>query len=329
MTRKWLQWGSTLLRYAFGICIVIWLVENDTVDLKNLLTVDATTAAFAILLSVLPLVLSAWRVQLLLAALGIDVPLLRCINYNAIGIFYSTILPGGMSGDAVRAYYFWQCKHTVECSKSSLIGALITDRVIGMLMMVLIGLLSATYVRTELGLSLYFLVAAWGLFLFGLLLYVYLKILHKVIPNKSFLNYFSERVQKLTSKLDLQKYPTKTLIICGLLSAVIHISSVLVIYIFANRLNSGLGFGQVMALAPVGLLVNVVPLSPGGLGIGEKGFDVLFSLVGGQQGGNVFMISRVFLYLPALYGALVALISFFRKKGNQDESNGTGMQGGI
>jgi len=56
-------------------------------------------------------------------------------------------------------------------------------------------------------------------------------------------------------------------------------------------------------VAPLGLLANALPLTPGGLGIGEKGFDLLYGMVGGREGGNSFLLSRIFLFCPGILGA--------------------------
>ena len=84
------------------------------------------------------------------------------------------------------------------------------------------------------------------------------------------------------------------------------------IYTFSVHVGSGLSLMQVTAVSPVGLLANALPISPGGIGVGEKSFDVLFNLVGGTGGGTTFLITRIFMYSPALIGGCVLLTSLFR-----------------
>ena len=59
---------------------------------------------------------------------------------------------------------------------------------------------------------------------------------------------------------------------------------------------------EVFVATPIGLLVNAVPLSPGGLGIGENAFEILYRAIGGQNGAISFLLARVVLYSPALIG---------------------------
>lgn len=319
MKQKIKDWASLLCRYAIGIGIILWLNKTNQLNFNVLLDIDAQTVSLALGLCILQLVLSAWRVKLLLASHHILASLPRCILYNSVGIFYSTVLPGGMSGDAVRAYYFWRCNRTIDCTKSALIGALITDRLIGTLAMLFVGLVAATISAKTIGISSNFLGMSWFAFIFGVGMYVFVCSTHKYEWKRLTLPRFKllfERIQRVLAKLDLKDYPNRVLCTSVVFSIIIHISSVIVIFIFATRLGSGLDFSQVMTVAPVGLLVNALPISPGGLGVGEKGFDFLFALIGGQHGGSVFMISRIFIFSPAILGAAFAFFLLLNRRRN-------------
>ncbi len=319
------RWLSVLARYAIGVAMVVWLVKSDQLNLNKISELNLPIAALALFLSITPLVLSAWRVQLLLRVHQIHVPLGRCIAYNAVGIFYSTILPGGMSGDAVRAYYFWRCSHTQNGTKAELVATLVTDRLIGTLIMLSIGLIAATYSMQSLGISSLYIFLAWASFMAGIGCYLFLCAIPASkwpMKNSRRMEPILSRLARLIEKMDLRGYPFNTLLMALALSVVAHISVILIIYIFSIKLASGLDFGQIMAIAPLGLLVNAIPISPGGLGVGEKGFDILYSLVGGQQGGNAFMLSRIFIFAPALLGAAIAIASLIPRKANvQDPQN--------
>lgn len=320
---------SLFFRYLLGIIILYWLTKTNQLNFSTLSSVDVSSAFIALALCVLQLILSAWRVKLLLSVHRIDVSLSQCTLYNAVGIFYSTLLPGGMSGDAVRAYYFWRSNQSKGSTKSALIGTLVTDRLLGTIAMLFVGLIATTISANALGISLKYMVVIWGGFFFGIALYTFICNMHKsqwkTLKNNT-LNIWLERLQRVLSKLDLTEYPNKVLIFSTFLSVIIHISSVLVIYIFAVKLKSGLDFGQIMAIAPIGLLINAIPVSPGGLGVGESGFDILFSLIGGRNGGNVFLLSRVFLFSPAILGALFSAyrLFFHRKTSNEIELDALG-----
>lgn len=309
------RWLSFLARYILGCVIVFWLIRTENINLAVVGLIDFRIAITALLLAGVQFVLAGWRVRILLNSAGIHVALGRCIAYNAVGIFFSIFLPGGVSGDVARAYYFWHCDTVHGASKAALLGALLTDRVIGSTVMILIGLVACTFVADTLGIGKIFLVAGWAAFITGGLVYLRLCRVdsnRRATSGDGIASSWLVRVTKLLSNMDLRSYSRATLATSITLSFGIHLSAIVLIFLFAGLLKSGLSFWQVMGLAPFGLLVNMIPLSPGGLGIGEQGFQSLFALAGGTQGGNAFLLSRIFFSSPALLGLAVLVQSFIK-----------------
>lgn len=297
-----------LLKYLVGIGILIWLYQRQQLNFAGLSLLKPSIITLALSLSLLQLILSAWRIQLLLISQAIFLSLSHCILYNALGVFYSVMLPGSMSGDAVKGYYFWRINKNKQCSKASLIGVLVIDRVFGTLSMLFVGLVAATLSASSIGFSIHSIIMLWIMFLGGIFLYLLLCRVHRY--NWPVL----ARIQNFISILDFTSYPKSIQVYVIVLSILIHILSGLMIYLVAFSLHSGLDFSQIMTLSPIGLLINAIPISPGGLGVGEQGFEILFSLLGGQFGGTTFMISRFFIFAPAILGGMYALYLFLDKR---------------
>jgi uncharacterized membrane protein YbhN (UPF0104 family) len=175
--------------------------------------------------------------------------------------------------------------------------------------MLIMGLVAGTFLMTTLGLE-KFVIASWmG---FGMLGAGYFFIIRLHRTGDKSKDGSVGRVLRFIEKIDLQGYSIRVVCISGALSFGGHLCAVLVIYLFSGLMGSGLDFLQVVAVAPVGLLANALPLTPGGLGIGEKGFDLLYRLIGGAQGGNSFLLSRIFLFAPACLGGAVICWQFIR-----------------
>jgi len=310
---KPIRWPSFLARYILGCLIVYWLIRTDSINLAVVGLIDFRIAVTALFFAGVQFILAGWRVRALLKSAGIHVGLWRCSAYNAVGVFFSIFLPGGISGDVARAYYFWKCDTARDASKAVLLGTLLTDRVIGSTVMILIGLVACTFVAGTLGIGKFFLVAGWVAFIVGGLVYLRLcraDLRRWSIPGDGLLSSILSRATSLLSNMDLRSHSRATIALSVALSFGIHLSMIVLIFLFSDLLKSGLSLWQVMGLAPFGLLVNMVPLSPGGLGIGEQGFQSLFSLAGGTQGGNTFLLARIFFSSPALLGLAVLVQSF-------------------
>jgi uncharacterized membrane protein YbhN (UPF0104 family) len=55
-------------------------------------------------------------------------------------------------------------------------------------------------------------------------------------------------------------------------------------------------------VVPVGHIVNSLPLTPGGLGVGETAFNALFNLTGLRGGAEALLCTRIWTAMVGLIG---------------------------
>jgi uncharacterized membrane protein YbhN (UPF0104 family) len=130
---------------------------------------------------------------------------------------------------------------------------------------------------------------------------------HDETAGEAFVDRAWSKAKRMVASLRIHEYPSRVLIFVVLQSMVIHLLLVALVYICSVHSASGLDFLRVFVATPVGILVNAIPLSPGGLGIGENAFELLYKMVGGTNGATSFLLARVFLYSPALVGLAYVL----------------------
>jgi glycosyltransferase 2 family protein len=253
-------------------------------------------------------VLGALRVRYILAHQGIRTGVWQCVLYNCAGILYSAFLPGGISGDAFRAYLFMKA---VPRHRLAILGAMVLDRLLGLLSMVTLGLCAALYMAIKVPIIRPYLLVFAAIFLAlagGLAL---LNVLGRRHPGHevSFgdIPGLWAKLKRAVAGLRIHDYPVRVLVSVLLQSMLIHLTAVAVIYLCSVRSGAGLGFLEVFVATPIGLLVNAIPLSPGGLGIGENAFELLYRAIGGKAGATSFLVARLFLYSPALLGLAYVL----------------------
>lgn len=298
--------ASFLLRYAVGAALIWWLVRTDALDFGAFGDMTGALIAQGLLLGLAIVALTALRIQYLLRDQGIHVGFRRCYVYNCIGLFYSLFLPGGISGDAARIYYF--LRHA-QHRRTALVGALLLDRFLGLITMIGLGLVSGLLLLSVLewiapyiaGFS-----AAMLLLVLGLVVALRYEIRHEHDPGAHRLVRYWNALKGVFARLHLRDYSARTLALSLFLSAFMNGLSILLIYLCSNLNQSGLGLIEVSAATPLGLLTNAIPLSPGGLGVGEKSFDVLYRALGGANGAGSFLAARLFIYSPAVLGGLFA-----------------------
>jgi uncharacterized protein (TIRG00374 family) len=120
------------------IAALVWSVEWKEVysQAHELNSIPALTA---ILLLSLQYPVSAWKWQQSLKLHGISYPLGYLLKVICIAFFFNNFLPSAIGGDAYRAYRTFERAGRPAYP----ISAIIVERIIGLLVLVLLGYLSA------------------------------------------------------------------------------------------------------------------------------------------------------------------------------------------
>lgn len=303
---------SIFARYAFGGLLIYWLVHTEVLDFRPLKAISPTLILQGVLLGVSITAISTLRMRILLLDQAIVVSYRRCFVYSCIGLFYSLFLPGGVSGDAARAFYFFR---DAPGKRIAVLGAIMLDRFLGLITLLALGLLSGLFLVSVLTVVIPYLLGFGALLVVlvaGLIIVLRYEITHQQTAGAHWTLRMWEKIKGVVARLHLKEYSTKTLINSMLLSALMNVLTIVLIYLCSLLNASTLTLTEVAAVSPLGLLSNAVPLSPGGLGVGEKTFDVLYKAVGGENGAGSFLAARIFLYCPALIGGVFAAYFMFK-----------------
>ena len=78
---------------------------------------------------------SAYRWRMLLSVKGVDLSLMRLFIFYMIGMFVNNFLPGGLGGDAVKAYSVYRSSGTVNVS----VASVLVERFCGILALAFLG----------------------------------------------------------------------------------------------------------------------------------------------------------------------------------------------
>ena len=90
-----------LLSLVVLVVVLVVLVDpRQTMGL--LLHADPAAIGVALLVSIVGVVLSAWKWVRVLRARGVEMPLAQAIRYYWVGMFFSNFLPTSIGGDAIR-----------------------------------------------------------------------------------------------------------------------------------------------------------------------------------------------------------------------------------
>ncbi|MBV5277688.1 MAG: flippase-like domain-containing protein [Campylobacteraceae bacterium] len=238
-------------------------------------TMNYYLLAIALVFQFISIAIAAFRWKLVMHSLafGGDNVFYQKLYFK--GFFFSQALPGSVGGDAIRLIALKDQGYKIG---DSLYGIFI-DRVVGLIGLLLISLfalLLAPAFLTSTITNTVFLISAGGLSGFLLLL-----ILHKMI---NFNRFPTLRILGELSKRFYKVYETRQKAFLQIsLSVIIHLFSILCIYIISVAANLGIEVGAFLCLMPLVILLTILPISFAGWGVREGAMVGLFSMSGASK----------------------------------------------
>jgi uncharacterized protein (TIRG00374 family) len=300
---------------------------------RGFLTKESFTTLFAVpnlpfvflsgLLFMLSVILSAWRIILLLKTVCTHLQFFQGFRLTLIGFFFNLALPGVIGGDVVKGFYLIQYERS---HKGKSAGIVVIDRVVGLLAMMGVGCISILYLLSQRTAHLrFYQKELYGIFSIASLLFALsliflvvgrnphirraLKNVAIAILGRSFLYYMMNSVATV-----LTQYRTLTL--AFLMSLLIQLFSIAGVLVLGKIPSEDLPTDIVtlMAVSSLVLLLGVIPITPGNLGWTELLAAYGWSAVGSNAGAEIFLYWRIITVLCSLPGGILYFLMFHSQK---------------
>lgn len=310
--RTFLRLAIFLAKLVIAILLVGWLFSQQRFNLvliTQLHSTPETIALFSIaVVSVLVgLLIMSWRFQLLLQRVGFPITLREAIGLTFIGSFTSAVLPGLVGGDVVKTVYL--CRSSTH-QRSEALAAVLVDRAIGLYSLMFLAVMALPVVslwhltRLDQHIEL-LLLALWGGVTFA-------GVLLTICPLSPMLHLIQARLPQGLRDL-LQAFVTycaspKLLIASICLSLINHVLVVLSFWMVGLLISDPLTFFGHIVLNPLAMLLNAIPLTPGGIGLAESGFALLFEHAGSPNGATIGLLGRFIQYVVFTLCGIPALL---------------------
>jgi uncharacterized protein (TIRG00374 family) len=249
------------------------------------------------ILTLLGAAIEAQRLGLLLKSQGIVLSFARGYRVVTIGAFFNFCIPGGTGGDLMKLYYLASenRRQVIE-----LATVLLVDRAVALFSLLLLvmglALFNAQLVQRYVLVQFLIAIAAGGLL--GLVLLAVLscsaqfrtsrlyRLVTTIIPLHKYLKRISDALYAFrdhkaallgAALLSMSGHVALAVMLIGVASVFVPLAPPLVVAL----------------LSLLGLLANALPITPGGLGIGEAAFEGLFGAVGFAGGATLILAWRV------------------------------------
>jgi glycosyltransferase 2 family protein len=306
---------TSLAKTALGVALLAALVFWGKIDLNVLLELTAAPSAvvtsLALLLLALPVAALRWGI--FLRALGVSIPFVNLFHFVAIGLLTNVLLLGSAGGDAVRGLYAWRA---LGGSGGRVAASVLADRLFTLLAVLFIALVfTLLYWRymkqvpalAALGTSIIAVAAACIMAICMLLaapdLMRPLEVALLRWPLAANL-----LVQMRQIVLTLRRSPL-SLMAAFALALVTQVLTIFAVLAVAEAVKIGvLRAADYMFAVPLTLIVNALPLTPSGIGVGEAAFDQICRWLeptpSGAAYSSIFFAFRVVSTLTCIPGLI-------------------------
>jgi uncharacterized membrane protein YbhN (UPF0104 family) len=345
-------WAKGLLKYGIGFGLLAWVIskywddkttgDTTTPGLRTLLngTIDFEWLAAAALLVATAIGLQLFRWYVLVRALDLPFTLYNAFRLGMVGLFYNTFLPGSVGGDLVKAYFIAKA-HPER--KTRAVATVLIDRVMGLFGLILfvavvggvawalgdpiisgnvelqwmVKLMGVIAAGSALGFLLLGLLPQWRVDRFA----GRLKSIPKVGGSFSELWYAVWMYRQRLGAVLLALAVTALSHVC--LVSAFHCAARL--FPPANPAVELATYPEHAVLAPVGFIVQAIPISPGGVGVGEAAFAGLYKFAGRPETRGV--VARLSLRIAEWLLGLIGYMIYLRMKSHhelptEEEENG-------
>lgn len=306
------------LKLLIAGALIGWLIGSGKLNFKLLaqLTEYPLAVIFAFLLSVFNFWLVSWRWKNILRARSLnELPLTGMLKITWIGQFFSSVLPGSVSGDLVKLLYIQGLDKSL--SKKFVFASILIDRLMGLSGLILLVGLSSLFFSSHILenapameplLNMNYILS--GLVLLSLLLFFFLSgWIRKLLLGFEGLA-FSKVVGKIIGLWDDLVSIKPQMLKAVLISLAVQFTGVLVFWSLIKPFVEGnMDFIQALAFIPLGLMTLALPVAPSGLGVGHAIFQKLFEFSGIQNGASLFNLYFVLTLSVNLLGVIPYLIN--------------------
>lgn len=290
-----------LIKLGIGVVGLLILLYFGSIDLavlgKAFHRPDFLLLAFLCLLATIPM--GAWRWWLLLRGLQFKVAFTWAQNITFISLFFHTFLPGAQGGDLMRVAMAYRASGG---EFSRVMFSVVVDRLTGLTALLVLGLttlplLPSAYSHRLIWVAIIAVAAgAAGIFLglrfSGTVIRLVGQLPAPVGPAAA--NVIGEFA------VALQAYAAQPLLIVGaVLISIVQYGLVLAALMLLGKAMEfgGLSFSGYVIAGAWSLVANGLPITPGGIGVGEAAFGQVAAALAspgiGTGFGTIFLAMRV------------------------------------
>ncbi len=297
---------KTIFKVALAAGILYWLIAQGKLDFKLVLETFKNPQYLigASFLIALQLFIAAYRFSFLIRIKTDKVTNSAFFSMHWISQLFSTILPGAFTSDLIKIGYINRTDPQV--SKAYVLFSIFIDRIIGLNSLLFVAGATSLIFYNELielhpmmskiifvNISL-FVISLFGLNLMFLSEKNQIKLL-TIIPSK--------KLKELAIEIWKLRNNFRSFLWAYIASIVGHLLAIVAFYIVnIPFFEQPIKLKYLATLIPLGQLAVVIPISPGGIGVGHAAFASLFNFIHHSNGASLYNVYWIMLLIVSLFG---------------------------
>jgi uncharacterized protein (TIRG00374 family) len=299
--------GGVLLKVLLGAVVFAWMVSSGKLNLSQVarsLTQWPTMLAM-VALGYAQVGITSYRWKLLLEAQEIRLAFRVAWGLMMIGMLFNVVIPGAVGGDLVKGVYITRA---APGRKAYAATSVLMDRLVGVIGLLFLGAMAVAFhlpqtMRNSATRSLGLMI------LFGFMggmgaLYIALIGGSRI----STFRFLPAVMRNVFTALDEYDWKGPVIPVALVLSVVNQLITCAMYYLALRSVGvSGISAAQFFLVVPLGLVTTALPISPGGVGVGQAAFFALFQMVAppyaaaGADAITVWQVLQILLSLSGLY----------------------------
>ena len=298
---------------AVGVALIAYLVFAHAIDLRalsRLITAWPISLA-ALALMFLDIALMSLRLSWLFRPPGLRLSLANSLELNLVSSFFATFLPGATGGDVAKLFY---AASENKGRRTEIVTVVLFDRVIGLFSILLLPLFFAPFFQPLIhavpvlrDLLLSALALALGMLLTFLVFLSYPSPVTRLSRSVFRFLRLDKFVERIAGTIVTYRRSAGILLGALALSLLANLSLIAITALAILLLHPSSMSMRMCLVIPLGDLANNLPLTPGGLGVGESAYNVLFRAVGLEGGAEALLCWRIWRAAVGLIGLVLYL----------------------
>jgi glycosyltransferase 2 family protein len=304
------KYAILLLKYAFAGGIIYYMFATGKLDLVKISEIlERKMLILRVVVSLIAIyALMGARWYYLLKWQGVPASLRSVVRIQCISVFFSSFMPGAVGGDLIKAYYI--AKENTNYRTRAIVS-IIVDRFIGLETLMIISFIALliNYQLISTNHNIQMVAISIGIYIavsFVALAVIFTERSRQFLTKVGIFRLFKalpkgELLIKIYDALNsYSEQKTKLTIVLGI-TAIIDIIFVLIFYAIGKEMGeSALSLPSYFTAIPVGILATTIPITPGGIGIGQSAFYAIFLLFGctsGVIGATIISVYQIIALL--------------------------------